>query len=227
MSQRSKVRQPQQKRSREKKAKIIRTARRLFARAGYDGVHTNTIAAEAGVSVGALYSYFRNKREILIEVIRALVEETAGDYEKSLEAIDTDRLPLEVFVDQSVRVLGECHRRNSRLKREVLIQALKDPEIEALYYSQDERIKNLLKKFLEKYGDRVRLDDLDAASFVILNTMDQFLRFLVIGRKGEADGRVLEELSRMVYRYLSGGGDIDRTGVRTEIDFETSCVRGA
>jgi AcrR family transcriptional regulator len=54
----------------ESRGRILRTARRLFARQGYDATTMKAVAVGARTSVGNLYFYFRNKEEILAELLR-------------------------------------------------------------------------------------------------------------------------------------------------------------
>ena len=54
------------------KAKIERAAVWLFAEHGIDGVSTKSIAAEANVSEGLLYRYFRNKDDLARSLMRAI-----------------------------------------------------------------------------------------------------------------------------------------------------------
>ncbi|MBF2595554.1 TetR/AcrR family transcriptional regulator, partial [Listeria welshimeri] len=58
------VRTPIQKRSLEKKQKIINAGFELFCEKGYYQTSTNEICKRAGVSTGALYSYFTDKKDI-------------------------------------------------------------------------------------------------------------------------------------------------------------------
>jgi AcrR family transcriptional regulator len=59
-------RMPRQQRARAKREALLRAAATLFAERGYDATATPEIAAAAGVSVGTLYSYFLDKRQILL-----------------------------------------------------------------------------------------------------------------------------------------------------------------
>ena len=43
---------------------ILNTALRLFARDGYEAVCVSTIAGELGMTKGALYKHYKNKRDI-------------------------------------------------------------------------------------------------------------------------------------------------------------------
>lgn len=68
------VREPQQKRSIDKKNRIIEAGYELFAKDGYFNTNTSEIAKKAGVSTGIVYGYFHDKRDILIEVLDIYVD---------------------------------------------------------------------------------------------------------------------------------------------------------
>ena len=63
------IREPNQERSIEKKNKIIEASYEIFSEAGYYGTNTTDIAKRAGVSTGIVYSYFKDKRDILLYVL--------------------------------------------------------------------------------------------------------------------------------------------------------------
>lgn len=68
------VREPQQKRSIDKKNRIIEAGYELFAKDGYFNTNTSEIAKKAGVSTGIVYGYFHDKLDILIEVLDIYVD---------------------------------------------------------------------------------------------------------------------------------------------------------
>ncbi len=59
-------RAPRQRRSQRTRDSLLRAAETLFIERGYAGVTADEIAASAGVSVGAFYTHYRNKRQILM-----------------------------------------------------------------------------------------------------------------------------------------------------------------
>ncbi|MFE1320150.1 TetR/AcrR family transcriptional regulator [Kitasatospora phosalacinea] len=59
------VREPQQQRSREKFARILSTTAGLLETVPFEQLSTKQIAAEAGMSVGALYRFFPDKEAVL------------------------------------------------------------------------------------------------------------------------------------------------------------------
>jgi AcrR family transcriptional regulator len=52
----------------ETKARILKSAMRLFAKHGFDGTTTKQLAEDAGVAEGTLFRHFVNKKAILAEV---------------------------------------------------------------------------------------------------------------------------------------------------------------
>jgi TetR/AcrR family transcriptional regulator, transcriptional repressor for nem operon len=53
----------------ETKAKIVRCARKLFNRFGFDGVSTEQIMADADLTVGGFYRHFASKSDLYAEVL--------------------------------------------------------------------------------------------------------------------------------------------------------------
>ena len=51
------------------KERILMTALRLFARDGYEAVSVSAIAGELGMTKGALYKHYRNKRDIFDSIV--------------------------------------------------------------------------------------------------------------------------------------------------------------
>jgi TetR/AcrR family transcriptional repressor of nem operon len=49
--------------------KIVRSARKLFNRRGFENVSVNQIMAEAGLTRGGFYSYFKSKSNLYAEVL--------------------------------------------------------------------------------------------------------------------------------------------------------------
>ena len=66
----------------ETKEKILMTALRLFARDGYEAVSVSMIAGELGITKGALYKHYKNKRDIFDSIVERMYR---LDAEKSRE----------------------------------------------------------------------------------------------------------------------------------------------
>jgi AcrR family transcriptional regulator len=78
------------------KEKILDAAMQVFSASGYAGANIRAIAKAAGISVGGVYLYFRNKEELYLRLIKDRIEEqdlmtkeavsSAGSPEEGLRA---------------------------------------------------------------------------------------------------------------------------------------------
>lgn len=57
------------------KEKILQTALRLFAQDGYEAVSVSKIAGELGITKGALYRHYKNKRDIFDSIFDRIYQE--------------------------------------------------------------------------------------------------------------------------------------------------------
>ncbi|MFB2531690.1 TetR/AcrR family transcriptional regulator [Paracoccus sp. p3-h83] len=64
---------------------VLEGARKVFLRDGFDGASVDDIAREASVSKATLYSYFPEKRLMLIEVARAEFEQLANSAHEDVD----------------------------------------------------------------------------------------------------------------------------------------------
>lgn len=76
------------------KEKIMMTALRLFAKDGYEAVSVSRIAGELGMTKGALYKHYKNKRDIFDSILHRVCQ---LDMERSQKAgipeDDFDKMP--------------------------------------------------------------------------------------------------------------------------------------
>jgi AcrR family transcriptional regulator len=93
----------QASRSASTRAKLIRAARRLFARKGYAAVGTEEIVRRAGVTRGALYHQFADKQDLFLAVYEQVEQEltervaaTLGEVSSPFAAL---RAGIRVFLD--------------------------------------------------------------------------------------------------------------------------------
>lgn len=71
------------------KEKILLAALRLFANDGYEAVSVSEIAGELGITKGALYKHYKNKKDIFDSIVKRMEEmdfERAVEYEMPEEA---------------------------------------------------------------------------------------------------------------------------------------------
>lgn len=75
------------------KEKILLTALQLFARDGYEAVSVRNIAEELGMTKGALYRHYKNKRDIFDSIVERMIQidaQRAKDYQMPVEEYDVN-----------------------------------------------------------------------------------------------------------------------------------------
>jgi AcrR family transcriptional regulator len=97
-----------EKRRRDTREKIIRTARDLFSKKGYHNTQVMDIVNDIGMSAGTFYNYFKDKRELFLEItkenfenlrIRLKEMRQISDPENVKERIDRYRETFNAFFD--------------------------------------------------------------------------------------------------------------------------------
>lgn len=77
------------------KERILMTALQLFARDGYEAVSVRNIAEELGMTKGALYRHYKNKRDIFDSIVERMMKldaERAEEYQVPAEQYES--LPI-------------------------------------------------------------------------------------------------------------------------------------
>ena len=108
------VRKPQQQRSIDTKNRIVAAGYKLFAEKGFYRTNTAEIAKEAGVSTGIVYGYFRDKRDILVEVLDLYVKNA---YDPLFTMLDTISAPIDydALVPDVIDKVVAIHTQNAAI----------------------------------------------------------------------------------------------------------------
>jgi len=91
--------------SAETKARILRTAEKIFSEEGFDGARVDDIAKEAGVNKALIYYYFKSKNEILETLLANLFAEAKNMLVQSAGSIpdissgDGYRKLFDIYID--------------------------------------------------------------------------------------------------------------------------------
>lgn len=147
----SEIREPKQERSIEKKRKIIRAGYDLFATVGYYDTNTAEIAKRAGVSTGIVYGYFKDKRDILLDVLEIYVATT---YEPFLSAFDGIALPIDYkkmfngFIDNAILT----HRQNAKIHEVLHSMRHVDEQIDDKFLALEDEMTLRFAKKIEELG---------------------------------------------------------------------------
>ncbi len=126
------IRTPQQKRSIEKRSKIIEAGYQLFLEKGYHNTNTAEIAKLAGVSTGIVYSYFKDKKDIFLYVIEVYENNVTTPLYDLIKNIEKP-LELKKVISQMIITLVQSHTVVKSVHEEMQALSHTDKEIGELF----------------------------------------------------------------------------------------------
>jgi AcrR family transcriptional regulator len=192
---------------------LLDAAAKMFADLGYERTRVSDLVAHAGTSHGNFYRHFKDKDEILLAVLRPLIDEVRiGSSADS----DPNRLPTEAeFTERNVaffRVYAK-HRRLLRVMREAASRGGHESSFLELWLGQRDRFIARTERWLTRLQSNgvipaaIRPRSLAEA----LGSMTEQIAYVRIGLATKAvPAREIEEIGRTCGRIwhasLSGGG---------------------
>ncbi len=117
-------------RKERKRAEIVAIAGDLFFKEGYAGTSMSQIAAAVGGSKQTLYNYFQSKEELLLAVVRDVVEMNPSEYDLAEPPSDF-RAWLTRFGCETLR--GLTTYKYLSLQRLAAAEALRFPEVGRIF----------------------------------------------------------------------------------------------
>ena len=125
------------------KERILMTALQLFAKDGYEAVSVSMIAGALGMTKGALYKHYKNKRDIFDSVIKRMCEmdrERAREYEMPEESLNEGTEAYQKTSLENIRAYSKAQFRYwteetfpAGFRRMLTLEQYRNPEMERLY----------------------------------------------------------------------------------------------
>ena len=185
------IREPIQKRSIEKKQKIIKSGFDLICQKGYYNTNTAEIAKAAGVSTGIVYQYFNDKHDILLEGIKLY----AGDIMYPVaNNFPTDVSPdnLKTVLKEVINKFIENHKLSQVAHEEIMSMTHSDKEIANFYREREMYTTKTISNILIKNGfDKTNLDE---RVHISINLIDELCHEIVYHKHNELNYDIMINL---------------------------------
>lgn len=191
---------PTQERGRQRVDLILDAAAQVFDDVGYDAATTNTIAERAGVPIGSVYQFFPNKSALFHALAARYRDEVRQLFEQKTGPA-TERLPLTELVHGTIDAIVHFHRTRPGF-RTLIAVARTTPELVA-------GTAELLELFERRMAEHLaaRVPGLPphqrALTAAVLVRVADALMVLASRRHGTPDPEVIEEMKRVLDRYLA------------------------
>lgn len=200
---------PRQGRAQVKVELILEAATRIIDKEGLEGLSTNRIAEVAGISIGTLYQYFPNKKEVLAALGQRELAAVMAQIVMALSVPNTDSLTDQARV--LIHAVFGAFGGRTRVHRVLLDAALAQGKLSLL-----ERSPNLIADMLAANGAK----GLDGQSRRLSAAEAFVLTHAFVGVTRAAVGVAAESLKRedieaallaLIQSFLGESGGAGRT----------------
>lgn len=171
------TRMPTQKRSIEKRDRIIKLGFELMCNNGYFNTNTNDIAKYADVSTGIVYQYFNDKKEIFIEGFK--------EYSNSimfpiLDIIKNNKISfdnVEELLDTMLNLFIKKHTLSKKAHEEMIALTHMDSDIADIYHDNEIQVTNMIVNVLK--SNDICSDNLFEKVHIIIGIVENYCHEIV------------------------------------------------
>jgi AcrR family transcriptional regulator len=197
---------PQQPRAKETVRAILEATAQILDRESLDAATTKRIAEVAGVSIGSLYQYFSHRDAILEALQDREFERTIAVMQTVFADGNLDKSPIET-VTAALRGLADLYAQSPGLHRVLTIEGLRVAKAERVH-AFDRKVIELVRYFLTATRAPLRVHDVEAASFIIYQSVRATMLAHLLERPHGLDAdRLIRELTHFLTAYVLGGGE--------------------
>ncbi len=145
------IREPKQERSIDKKNRIVQAGFEMFSKVGYYNTNTVQIAKQAGVSTGIVYGYFKDKRDILLDVLDIYV---CNVFQPIFNIIDSFSAPINLpeMVAKVLDCAIDLHKRNANIHEALHSMTHTDDAVSAKFIALEDEITIKIAQKLNSFG---------------------------------------------------------------------------
>lgn len=185
------TRMPTQKRSIEKRDRIIKLGFDLMCNNGYFNTNTNDIAKYANVSTGIIYQYFNDKKEIFIEGFK--------EYSNSimfpiLDIIKNNKISfdnVEELLDTMLNLFIKKHTLSKKAHEEMIALTHMDSDIANIYHENEIQVTNMIVDVLK--SNDICSDNLFEKVHIIIGIVENYCHEIVYHKHDSINYDVMKD----------------------------------
>ena len=186
------IREPIQKRSIEKKEKIIKAGFELICEKGYYNTNTAEIAKTAGVSTGIVYQYFKDKHDILVEGIKKYASDIFYPMLNVTTNIKIDKNNLDKILRNMINAFIENHKLSQVAHEEIMSMTHSDKEIAEFFQENEMAMTKNISNVLLKNG--FNSSNLDEKVHIAIHLIDDLCHEIVYHKHKDLNYDVMIDL---------------------------------
>ncbi len=185
------IREPVQKRSIEKKEKIIESGFELICEKGYYNTNTAEIAKNAGVSTGIIYQYFKDKHDIFIEALKKFADNIFYPM-LDIPLKNFDKNNLNEIVRKMIDNFIQNHKLSQSAHEEIMAMAHSDKDVAFYFHKREIEMTEKIYDLLVENGFDSK--NLMEKSHIAIGLIDNLCHEIVYHKHSELDYNIMTDI---------------------------------
>lgn len=193
------IREPIQKRSIEKKEKIIKYGFELMCKNGYHSTNTAEIAKAAGVSTGIVYQYFNDKRDIFLQGI----EQYAKTLMFPINNIKNKHIDKNNLYNEFKKLINLCiknHKISESAHEEIWALQHSDKDVAKIFRNYEIETTNNLVQTLQ--ASNINPENINEKAHLIISIIDNLCHEIVYHKHENMNYNIMTEIAINTILYL-------------------------
>ena len=196
----SEIRMPTQKRSIEKRNKIIEKGFELICQEGYHNISTPDIAKAANVSTGIIYQYFIDKKDIFIEGVKNYANNILYPMSIILEDTNIDYNDIEDLFSKLIDAFIKNHTISIKAHEELMAMSHLDSDIAEIFKNLELSITSSISNALQKHN--IIIQNSDEKIHIIFGLIENFSHEVVYHHHSELNYEIMKKEILQIITYI-------------------------
>ena len=184
------IRIPTQKRSIEKRKKIIEKGFNLMCENGYFNTSTPDIAKVAGVSTGIIYQYFNDKKDIFIEGVKNYAESIMFPMIDILESENIKIDDLDNLIKSILEKFIQNHNISKKAHEELMAMSHLDEDVSNIFKNNEIKMTDRIVKIFE--NNDIYLKNSKEKIHIIVGIIDNYCHEVVYHKHSSINYEVMQ-----------------------------------
>ena len=191
-----------QKRGIETRDAILKAGEYLFSTKGFYKTNSKMIAKQARIAIGSFYTYFNDKKEVLMEILKKhneqIFQNMRGFHESRVPNLSD---PLTYFREIINNVI-DSHQVMPGFHEQVVFLTHTDPDVKEIMNTFTERQIKMTEKVMEAMSGKLNIHDIKLMAELITTLIEETVHYIIFSKKNENKQKLVDELAIMLSRYL-------------------------
>ena len=187
----SEIRMPTQKRSIEKRNKIIEKGFELICQEGYHNISTPDIAKAANVSTGIIYQYFNDKKDIFIEGVKNYANNILYPMSIILEDTNIDYNDIENLFSKLIDAFIKNHTISIKAHEELMAMSHLDEDVSNIFITSEFNLTHKIVELLDK--NNIKLENPTEKIHIAIAIIENYCHEIVYHKHDDINYSTMEQ----------------------------------